>query len=300
MTPNQAAELAASIRTDFFGSIEAFGPAEAYAATELGQSDLANHLNIRLGIDRTTVIPWLDSFRSLNGARVLEVGAGTGSSTAGLAEQGALVTAVDVHAGALRVADLRCRLMGLDGQVRIVETNATALNTLWGPGDFDLIIFFACLEHMTLDERLESLTQAWALLSPGQHLVVIETPNRLWWEDDHTSLERFFHWLPDDLAIRYAPWTSRAIFNEQFSVPRPEVLVEFARWGRGASFHEFVLALDLPSAALPVSSCLQEYLGNPRWGSQTPDGQFMRLLRQAAPSVPAAFFFAYLDLALQR
>jgi S-adenosylmethionine-dependent methyltransferase len=294
ITPDHDAELAASIRTNFFRSEDAF------AATGLDQSELTNDLNSRLGNDRATVIPWLESFRSLDGARVLEVGAGTGASTAALAEQGALVTAVDIHAGALRVADLLCRQMALGGLVTFVEANATEIDRRWGPGDFDLIIFFAALEHMTLEERLKSLTKAWAILSQGQQLVVIETPNRLWWEDDHTSFEPFFHWLPDDLAIRYAPRTRRAIFNEHFSIPGPEAVVELARWGRGVSFHDFALALDLPAAELPVSSCLHEYIGNPRWDSGTPDGQYVRLLHQAAPGVPSGFFFAYLDLALRR
>jgi 2-polyprenyl-3-methyl-5-hydroxy-6-metoxy-1,4-benzoquinol methylase len=294
ITADQDAELAACIRMNFFRSDE------AYAATNLDQSELTNDLNARLHGDRTTVIPWLDSFCALDGAKVLEIGAGTGASTVALAEQGALVTAVDIHAGALRVADLLCRQTGLGDLVTFVEANATEMDTRWGPGDFDLIIFFAALEHMTLEERLESLTKAWAILSEGQHLVVIETPNRLWWEDSHTSFEPFFHWLPDDLAILYAHRTRRTVFNEHFSSPGPEALVDLARWGRGVSFHDFALALDRPAAELPVSSCLHEYMGDPRWNSRTPDGQYMQLLRQAAPNVPGGYFFAYLDLALKR
>jgi 2-polyprenyl-3-methyl-5-hydroxy-6-metoxy-1,4-benzoquinol methylase len=297
IAPDQDAEIARSIRTNFFETEEAF------AASGFKESELTNDLHARLRNDRANVVPWLESFRTLDGARILEVGAGTGASTAALAEQGARVTAVDVHAGGLRVAELLCGQLELSNRVTFVEANATDIDALWEPGDFDLILFFASLEHMTLTERLDSLRKAWAILSPGQYLVVIETPNRLWWEDDHTSFEPFFHWLPDDLAILYAPRTPREKFNQHFcnpGPPPPDALIDLARWGRGASFHEFALALGLPATELPVSSCLHEYLGNPRWNSRNPDGQYMHLLHGAALSVPTAFFFSYLDLALRR
>ncbi len=294
LTTEQEADLAESICTNYFASMEAsFGPADDYAASDAGRADIENHLHNRIAGDRRTVVPWLDSLRALNGARILEIGAGMGASTACLAEQGASVTAVDVHGEALRVTERRCQLMGLDDRVKIVEANATTMSTLGARGDFDVIVFFACLEHMTIDERLESLTTAWAMLSPGQHLVIIETPNRLWWYDDHTSMAPFFHWLPDDLAIRYAPLTPRPHFNQAFVGPSPDALLDLARWGRGASFHEFVLALGTPLADLPLSSAMHRYLRRQR-------PQFLRLLHQVAPDVPEGFLWPYLDLALQR
>lgn len=294
LTPEQETDLVASIRDNYFVSMEySFGPADEYAASDVGKRDIENHIHNRLAGDRRTVVPWLDSLRSLNGARILEIGAGMGASTACLAEQGASVTAVDVDGSALRVTERRCQLMGLEDRVKIVEANATAMGSLGARGDFDLVIFFACLEHMTLDERLDSLAKAWAILSPGQHLVIIETPNRLWWEDDHTSMAPFFHWLPDDLAIRYAPLTPRPHFNQAFSGSQPDPLLDLARWGRGASFHEFVLALDKPLADLPVPSAMNKYLRRPR-------PQFMRVLHEVAPDVPEGFLWPYLDLALER
>lgn len=294
LTAEQEADLVASIRTHYFGSMEAeFGPADEYAASDAGRADIEAHTHGRVDTDRRTVIPWLDSLRTLNEANILEIGAGLGASTVCLAEQGANVTAIDVHAEALQVAALRSRLMGLQDRVRVIEANGTAIDTLGKRGDFDLVIFFACLEHMTIDERLESLSKAWDLLLPGQQLVIFETPNRLWWLDDHTSMAPFFHWLPDELAVRYAALTPRQHFNQNFSVPRPDAVVDLARWGRGASFHEFVLALGIPAADLPVSSWICKYL-------RCPLPQFGRYLHQLAPDVPTGFLFPWLNLALQR
>jgi 2-polyprenyl-3-methyl-5-hydroxy-6-metoxy-1,4-benzoquinol methylase len=85
-----------------------FTDADYLASTE-GQRDLVTHLTLRLENNRKRVIPWLESFLSLRGARVLEVGCGTGASTLALVEQGALVTATDILASSIQVASDRCR-----------------------------------------------------------------------------------------------------------------------------------------------------------------------------------------------
>src|SRR5207247_8303248 len=54
-----------------------------------------DHLTRRLEASRSQIIPWLDDVRPLAGASVLEIGCGTGSSTLALAEQLAVVTAVE-------------------------------------------------------------------------------------------------------------------------------------------------------------------------------------------------------------
>lgn len=294
LTAEQDAELAASICTNYFGSMEAeFGPADEYAASDAGRSDIESHLHGRMSENRRTIVPWLDSVRALDGANILEVGAGLGDSTVCLAEQGAHVTAVDVHAEALRVTTLRSQLMRLQDRVRVVEANGATIDTLGQPGDFDLVIFFASVEHMTIAERIEALKKAWGLLKSGQQLVVIETPNRLWWLDDHTSMAPFFHWLPDDLALLYAPLTPRQHFNQNFTVPRKDAALDLARWGRGASFHEFELALGIPAAQLPVSSWICKYL-------RCPHPQFIRELIRLAPEVPVGFLFPWLNVSLQR
>ena len=292
----QQAELSEALKKDFFGAQFATpAEVEAYLATENGAFDLNDHLTLRLERDRATVIPWLDSVRPLAGLRVLEVGAGDGASTVALAEQGATVLATDVNERSLKVNAERCRIAGLDG-VRFETVNADDLSSVAKPGEFDMITFYAALEHMTFDERLASIEGAWKLLNRGGVLVVIEAPNRLWFFDDHTSMSPFFFWLPDDVAARYAAYTPREDYN---SSPHTDP-VEFARWGRGVSFHDFVLALGIPADRLPVRSCMHEFLDLPRWRNHTRDGNYLRILRKLAPNVPKGFFYAYLDIALQK
>src|SRR5271154_1703914 len=67
------------------------------------QADLTAHLTDRIENDRRTIVPWLNAMRALDGIRILEVGCGSGSSTVALAEQGAIVTGIDVDTGSLTV-----------------------------------------------------------------------------------------------------------------------------------------------------------------------------------------------------
>jgi 2-polyprenyl-3-methyl-5-hydroxy-6-metoxy-1,4-benzoquinol methylase len=295
---SQQDQLLAALRTHYWGArTENIGSVDAYLATDRGIADCRDHLTERLGLNRSTVVPWLDSIRPLDGLRILEIGAGTGSSTVALAEQGAAVLAVDVSESYLRANEERCRIAGL-GSVAFATANADSLSSVTKAGENDMIVIFAALEHMTFDERMAAIRGAWQLLEPGGLLVVIEAPNRLWYFDSHTSLAPFFHWLPDEVAHRYAEYTPREYFNTEFTGGADPVA--FARWGRGVSFHDFVLALGMPAARLPAESSMHEYLDLPRWRPHTRDGRFLRFIRTLEPEVPKGFFYEYLDIALRK
>jgi len=262
------------------------------------EKDLNAHLLDRLKSDRDVVIPWLDTLRPLNSLKILEIGCGTGSSTVALAEQGATVVGIDVDEGALRVARDRCRVYGVTADIRVM--NATQLDREFQRGDFDLIIFFACLEHMTLSERLVAVPQAWDILPVGGMLGVIETPNRLWFYDHHTSQLPFFQWLPDELAFQYSRFSTRENFREIYREPTAVSFEHFLRRGRGASFHEFDLAIQ-PVGSLNIASSLSAFLEQN--GLDKPIAAhvaFMNFLQQQSPTVPAPFFERDLNLVIQK
>jgi S-adenosylmethionine-dependent methyltransferase len=295
---SQQDQLLTVLKTHYFGAqTQTIGAVDAYLATEVGRADCRDHLVERLDRNRSTVVPWLDSIRPLDGLRILEVGAGDGCSTVALAEQGAAVLAVDVNESYLRANEERCRIADLHN-VAFATLNSDSLSSVTKVGENDMIVIFAALEHMTFDERMATLRGAWELLDPGNLLVIIETPNRLWYFDDHTSMVPFFHWLPDEVACRYAEHTPREYFNTEFTGGVDPVA--FARWGRGVSFHDFVLALGIPAEQLPVESSMHEYLNMPRWYPHTRDGRFLRMIQAMEPQVPKGFFYSYLDIALRK
>ena len=266
------------------------------------EGDLVKALEARLNEDRSVIIPWIDAAFPLDGARVLEVGCGTGESTLALAEQGASVTGIDVDAGAQAVARERLRLHKLDAEFHNINA-VDAAKALAGR-QFDIVVFFAALEHMTLDERLASMRATWSLLAPGGIWVVVEAPNRLWFWDGHTSMDNFYHWLPDELASRWGHRGSRAAFAEAFPKDAPFDPVHVARWGRGVSFHEFDLAFG-DARALDVVSNKRDFLlaSNPLlWAhalvSRT--RRYESFLEKLEPKVNRAFFRQYLDIIIRK
>ena len=287
------AELAESLSRKY---VEYLEPHErALLASESVREDLAAYVNlhahVRLEKARFEIIPWLAQSAPLRGAHILEVGCGTGSSTVALAEQGAVVTASDEDDISLEVTNCRLGLHGLSADVLRLKGVAE--------GSYDIVFMHAVLEHMTLDERLTALRSAWASLSPSGLLLIGETPNRLWYLDIHTSGEPFFMWLPDDLAMLYSEKTRRPTFNQGFTDE-----VTFARWGRGVSYHDIEIALNLPAGELPVVSALKPWMRKQRLASrlygQARTTPYERFLRRVGPPVHRGFYSEWLDIILQK
>jgi S-adenosylmethionine-dependent methyltransferase len=269
-----------------------------YLATEWGQQDLQDHLFNRLRRDRDEVIPWFDGSRRLRGSRVLEIGCGTGCSTVALAEQGAEVVAIDIDEPSLAVAERRCEVYELDVAFR--HANAVEIGTLFRDVLFHLIVFYATLEHMTHRERILALRSAWELLPKGGLLCIVETPNRLWYFDQHTSRLPFFHWLPDDLAFEYSRYSSRPYYSGLYdNYDDEQQRLHFLRRGRGASFHELELAIA-PVEQLNVQSSLAMHLAGR--GIRPPVApqadRYQSLLQEICPSIHSGFFERNLDLIL--
>jgi 2-polyprenyl-3-methyl-5-hydroxy-6-metoxy-1,4-benzoquinol methylase len=136
------------LKTALIEHFISYFPAD-YLASEEGARDLAAQLFGRLSNNRDRVIPWIVSATGgLKGSRILEIGCGTGATTVALAEQGALVTAVDPEKLAIAVARERIDAYGLSADISCISA-ADALRDHKGER-FDLIAFLAVLEHMTL------------------------------------------------------------------------------------------------------------------------------------------------------
>src|SRR5215213_2826979 len=121
LTPDALSELEATLRMSFFNR-----QPPGYLETEQGFTDMANHLTNRLQNAQLQVVPWLESVTNLHGARVLEIGCGTGSGLVALAERGAQVIGVDVDEGALEVARKRCSLHGVVAELHAANATSVA------------------------------------------------------------------------------------------------------------------------------------------------------------------------------
>ncbi len=285
-----------SLRQHFFARLP-----EGYLATDFGSRDLEDHLFKRLETDRRIIIPWLNDVRPLRDASILEIGCGTGCSTVALAEQGAKITAIDVDEGALVVASERCRAYGLD--VSFSHANATEVHRLFPGQHFDYLIFYATLEHMTIAERMLAMRATWEMLSAGDLWCVIETPNRLWYYDEHTSLLPFHMWLPDELAFEYSRFSPRNNYRELYREYTDEARLHFLRRGRGVSFHEFELTMK-PVRELNIKSSLNPStargLGRRLKWRFSKEYRYISLLRSVAPELHDGFLQKFLYLIIEK
>jgi 2-polyprenyl-3-methyl-5-hydroxy-6-metoxy-1,4-benzoquinol methylase len=294
--PEDLRVLEAALRQHYFRDCPA-----GYLDTAWGRHDLGNHLRRRLAEDRGRVVPWLDAVEPIRGARVLEIGCGTGSSTVALAEGGADVTAIDVDEAPVAVARERCRLYGTTAT--FVIANAAQLPEGLRGQQFRHIIFYASLEHMTLAERLAAMKATWDMLPNGGVWSMIETPNRLWYFDWHTSLLPFFNWLPDELAFRCAAFSPRPRFGEVYRDETPEAMLHFQRRGRGVSYHELELVMG-QAVHQRIAGWLEPQSDDPWWRKPlaflSEEARYRRLLHRIAPAVHEAFLQPRLDLAVRK
>ncbi|MGH8323085.1 MAG: class I SAM-dependent methyltransferase, partial [Steroidobacteraceae bacterium] len=241
---------------------------------------------------------------------ILEIGCGTGASTVALADQGAVVTAIDVDGASVKVARTRCAAYGVEAEFR--ELNAVDAAAALRGRCFDFIIFFAVLEHMTHAERLGAMRATWRMLCDGGLWSVVEAPNRLWFFDSHTALLPFFHWLPDELAFVYASRSprkaisdvGRKVSDEVYTAAPQDEMLSFLRHGRGVSFHEFDLALGSASE-LDVVSSLESYLRARRplrrmRHALSRQGRYSRFIRSLHPQLHSGFCEPNLDLVIRK
>jgi len=276
---------------------------QEYWESEVGRSELNDHMFGRLIFDRHEYVPWLNAICQLDGARILEIGCGTGSSIMALTEQGSEVIGIDVVPEAIDMTRTRFRFFGL-AEPSIHLMNATEIGSNFGPQSFDLVIFFASLEHMTHGERRASLRAAWRLLKDTGVLCIVEAPNRLWPYDDHTSELPFFHWLPDEIALEY--WKRSPNFDHSpvFDTSSEEAMIELSRRGRGVSFHDIDLALGpIEELAFKVdlqSFQLQQNLLRRLHYRLSTKRRYANMLRRHRRDLPFGFFMPYLNIAIPK
>jgi len=214
-----------------------------------GVEDIKNNVYRRYNHSLEHIIPWINRYMDLGGKNVLEIGCGTGSSTAALAHFVGHVTGYDIHELSVQGARKRMDIMGLKNVTLHVVDADSLVDRIRGDKDvpFDIILLFAVLEHQTVTERIATLRASWQLLAEGGLMVIVDTPNLLCYFDAHTSRLPFLHMLPSRLYALYASRSEREGFNTAF--PEPERIsaehleVDIARWARGVSFHDFEIAL---------------------------------------------------------
>ncbi|SAL66168.1 hypothetical protein AWB70_06252 [Caballeronia cordobensis] len=174
----------------------------------------------------------------------LEIGSGKGMKSIALADLFERYIGIEINQLDLRQAEERNREFGT-GSVDFICGNATDIlenaDAHGIPQKIDVLILYAVLEHLTLQERTTVLEIADKVMQSGGQVLVMEAPNRLIPFDSHTFQGHFFNWLPDEPANELARAEAQDPQIKKMLIPwhEPDAHVRLARAGRGVSYHDF-------------------------------------------------------------
>ncbi|MFD4839884.1 class I SAM-dependent methyltransferase [Achromobacter sp. NPDC058515] len=213
--------------------------------TEVFERDLSAHTEHRYRVFERWIATWLETVApDMSTLTALEVGSGTGSSTLAFARKVSRLISFEIDTKATDAARSRLRSFGFSN-VEFHDGQFNASSEFYKTGEnVDLVVLCAVLEHMTEDERRDTLQAAWSTLKSGGLLVVADTPNRFAVYDDHTSLLPYYSALPPWIQRDYSPCSPRADFRNSIQQTASEMMTEtLARWGAGISYHDFELAI---------------------------------------------------------
>jgi hypothetical protein len=108
---------------------------------------------------------------------------------------------------------------------------------------------------MTHAGRPQAMRDTWQALPEGALWCLIETPNRLWYFDDHTWRPPFFNWLPDELACAYPRFSPREPFRSAYRQLLAGKMESFLRHGRGVSFMSSIWRSGMPRGSRWSAAC---------------------------------------------
>lgn len=250
---------------------------------------------------REHLLPWIEATIDLSGKTVLEYGCGHAPVSCAFAERAERHIGLDIDAAAVETGREMARRRGLSN----VELEAHPVEEIGAAmaahrGEVDVVLLYAVLEHLTLEERLEILRLSREVVRPEGFIVVCETPNRLFPIDHHSSHLPFFTMLPDELALMLYERSQRPDFLNAIAEAMrksPEAAREqLLRWGRGVSYHEFELVFgDLSHY---VAACNYE----PALFAERPvhaeELALARFLERVRADLAPVFSRAWLDLIL--
>ena len=105
---------------------------------------------------------------------VLEIGCGTGTLTAMMAEKGAVVTAIDASPMMFAEAQKKISTWNLEERVTLKFMDATLLGETFPPDSFDLIISTLVFSELPSNQQSYVLEACLNLLAPGGHLLIAD------------------------------------------------------------------------------------------------------------------------------
>jgi ubiquinone/menaquinone biosynthesis C-methylase UbiE len=295
------------------------GYEKKYLNSRHGKKALQDSIFTRSEDTRKRIIPWLNSVKSLSDLNIIEVGCGSGTGTSAFAEQVKSVIAIDIDKSILKVCQDRCKLMNLKN-VKFynmeISDYAMAQRLKSNNKSIDAVIFYATLEHMNLDKRISALETAWEILPNGGLIIILDTPNSLFFHDGHTSGLPFHHWISDELAYKYVKLNPKSIFHSKnfLDSSNSAKMDEFISWGRSVSYHDLEVSTKKSIGSLNFLESLSNFEDKKfyyekkiislskkaRFQKESITDRYINLMSEYQPDIDPSFFRPYLNIILEK
>ena len=172
---------------------------------------------------------------------VLEVGCGRGAKLCALSPAVSFYTGIEINPKETTIAREKAKCFGISN-AQILNIEANQIDDVLAGSKFSLILLYAVLEHLTLDERHNLLIKLWPALDDDAYLYIGETPNLLAPIDYHSSNLPYFHMLPLEQKKRLYHLSSREYWKTRVS-DQGDLALGFWRNGAHVSFYDFMLSL---------------------------------------------------------
>ncbi len=182
--------------------------------------------------------------RPLHKMRALEIGCGEAPKLCALAPLFEQYVGIDLDATGLAMGRENARALNItNADLRLSE--ADDLPQILANERFDVIILYAVLEHLTIEERLNTLRLCWDALPPEGLLYIGEAPNRITPIDYHSTRRPYFNMMQPELALRFIDQVGPERWRKSV---RAEATPELGlyRYGQHVGFEEFELAIAPP------------------------------------------------------
>ncbi len=290
-----------------------------YLDSKHGKKAMQDAVYTRFKNTRHRIIPWINSIKKLSNLNIIEVGCGSGTGTCAFAEQVESVIAIDIDANILKVCEDRCKILNLNNvehHCMEISDYSRLLKSENNDNIIDAVIFYASLEHMSLKQRVLALETSWEMLPVGGLIIILDTPNSLFFYDGHTSGLPFHHWISDELAYRYLEMKPESVFqSELFSAQLTSLKMdEFISWGRSVSYHDFEVSMKRSIESLKFLDSLSKYENKKyyyenkfltfskkiRFQKESITKRYINLMSEYQPQLDSSFFRPYLNIILEK
>jgi len=198
-------------------------PRRAERGEAIGEQELGwwkDHTGGRSATFARWLVPVVEASGPLAGRRVLDFGAGTGSSAVVFAEAGASVVAAEAERISVRVGPKRAASLGVARRCSFVQVpyidRDNGLRLPFADASFDVVTLIGVLEHMYSAERTYCAREIERVLAPSGRVVIDDTPNRWHPYDYHTTRLWFVGQMPVAWARRWAVLRGRIGRHEDF------------------------------------------------------------------------------------